>query len=458
MLGNKVDQATGVQVNMAPVVKEEEREQVTFEPSSGTVIAWRGKFGWIQPSTPIDHPEAKKRGGKIYVAQEDLTDGSGKLARGTTVRFCVYSDNSGLGAMDCQVDESEVPAPKQQISAAKKPFKATAKSPAKGSIAKALPYSGKASGQGVIKTAAKVPYQGKAATNGGNGVVKDSPAARAAASRYYKAVPAKAQVKPAKGAAAGRGSVASLLSEQKGNTPDKASRTRVLAKRVHGEVAKWRGKMGWIKPNEEIDHPEAEKHRRQIYIHEVDVQPGHRLFVGAQVNFFVYVDDDGLGAEHCMLSQEQSASAIRRVMLSDKKPQTLQPKAKTKAKGGGKAKEGAQPKLTMVQKTVLKLRQQKGKAQGAQQKKEKKSGPDLPRARVTASPMSGEVAAWKGKFGWIVAAEEIDHEQASKNQGKIYVHIKDVLEGTPLEVGQQVEFHVYADDSGLGAEECMVTA
>lgn len=62
---------------------------------------------------------------------------------------------------------------------------------------------------------------------------------------------------------------------------------------------------------------------------------------------------------------------------------------------------------------------------------------------------------WKGKFGWVKAAEKIEHEQAEKRDGKLYVNAKDIVGGEELTVGQAVEFHIYEDSSGLGAEECV---
>merc|ERR1712087_1058908 len=68
---------------------------------------------------------------------------------------------------------------------------------------------------------------------------------------------------------------------------------------------------------------------------------------------------------------------------------------------------------------------------------------------------SGEVVDWKGKFGYIMPSEPIEHEAAQKKGGKIWASMADIESGaTELAVGQQVSFHVYLDDSGvLGAEE-----
>lgn len=88
-------------------------------------------------------------------------------------------------------------------------------------------------------------------------------------------------------------------------------------------------------------------------------------------------------------------------------------------------------------------------------KKKERATADLPRTRVTDVSVSGEVVEWKGKFGWVKATTDIEHEHAAKRDGKLYVNAKDLIGGEELTVGQAVEFHVYEDSSGLGAEECI---
>merc|ERR1712087_758165 len=75
-----------------------ERERLTAEKFSGEVIEWKGKFGYIQPSEEIEHPDAQKHGGKLWFSIKDCPD-QAELAVGTAVAFHVYSDSSGtLGA------------------------------------------------------------------------------------------------------------------------------------------------------------------------------------------------------------------------------------------------------------------------------------------------------------------------------------------------------------------------
>merc|ERR1711862_667318 len=84
-----------------------------------------------------------------------------------------------------------------------------------------------------------------------------------------------------------------------------------------------------------------------------------------------------------------------------------------------------------------------------------KPTPDLTRTRITTAPITGEVTKWvKDKFGWIKPTTPIDHPNAKKNKGKIFVSVKDLADGsTSLKEGAHVCFQAYSDESGLGAEE-----
>merc|ERR1712113_238919 len=83
-------------------------------------------------------------------------------------------------------------------------------------------------------------------------------------------------------------------------------------------------------------------------------------------------------------------------------------------------------------------------------------GAELPRERLTAEKFSGEVVEWKGKFGYIMPSEPVEHPAAAKRDGKVWVSMKDIeaTGQTELAVGSVVSFHIYSDTSGtLGAEE-----
>lgn len=71
------------------------------EMVTGVVLEWKGKFGWIQPDVSVeDNPLAKKHGGKIFIAKQDLV-GVEELESGSKVSYVMYSDASGLGAQKC---------------------------------------------------------------------------------------------------------------------------------------------------------------------------------------------------------------------------------------------------------------------------------------------------------------------------------------------------------------------
>jgi len=81
------------------------------------------------------------------------------------------------------------------------------------------------------------------------------------------------------------------------------------------------------------------------------------------------------------------------------------------------------------------------------------------RERVGEGTMCGEIVEWRGNFGWIMPSQEPDHPAASKRGGKVYVHKRDLSAEAPedLPVGAKVQFLVYCDPSGLGAEQVVLT-
>lgn len=83
-------------------------------------------------------------------------------------------------------------------------------------------------------------------------------------------------------------------------------------------------------------------------------------------------------------------------------------------------------------------------------------GHTLPRKRITSSPVSGRVLEWKGKFGWLRADEAIDHEKCQWHDGRVFLSTTDVLGGSVLRPQATVRFHLFSDDNGIGAEECLL--
>eukprot|EP00933_Yihiella_yeosuensis_P033866 TRINITY_DN2747_c2_g4_i1.p1 TRINITY_DN2747_c2_g4~~TRINITY_DN2747_c2_g4_i1.p1 ORF type:complete len:485 (-),score=113.67 TRINITY_DN2747_c2_g4_i1:55-1509(-) len=81
------------------------RKLVSTKRVVGTILDWRGKFGWIQPATPVDHEQASRSNGRIFLAAEDVQE---ELAGvGGPVTFFLFVDGNGLGAMNVRPTTQE---------------------------------------------------------------------------------------------------------------------------------------------------------------------------------------------------------------------------------------------------------------------------------------------------------------------------------------------------------------
>lgn len=328
-----------------------ERTKITSKPVRGKLLDWKGKFGWVSADDKIEHPEAEKHKGKIFLAEEDAKfEIPGK---GSILSFIVYTDGDGLGAMSVKVEEAVAkPAPKPKEKKEPKPAAVKDDKPKK--------------------------------------LNKDLPA------------------------------------------PDKSGRSVVTSLPVKGTVKKGAGQVFFIKPDDPVDHADAKKHKGYVYLHASDIDDEEAPMWNAKVMFFVYSDGKGLGAERCSIVEQGTEAMYGRRRKSKKA--VAKAKAKAKAKGKSKSKAKAKSK---------KPKEPKGP-----------SGPDLPRERITKEPVTGEVVQWKNRFGWIKPEAPIDHAAAEKHGGKIYVNAKDIAEGSEMATGSKVKFHVFADEAGLGAEQC----
>lgn len=78
------------------------------------------------------------------------------------------------------------------------------------------------------------------------------------------------------------------------------------------------------------------------------------------------------------------------------------------------------------------------------------------KTRLTATPVVGRVIEWKKSHGWIEPTCTIEHPDIIKHRGHIFVHGEDVVpRWKPLIAGTLVEFNLYHDGEGLGADECV---
>jgi len=271
-------------------------------------------------------------------------------------------------------------------------------------------------------------------------------------------------------------------------------RLRVKCGRVVGKVVRWRGEEGWIRPETNIDHPFKLKNSGEIFISQKDVAAGQQLRPGVMVDFLVYSIKEGggrLGADFCRLAPNAPKAApgappaakagapvpsplakVRgSVGTSSKMLAATAAKLKSVAKAKAKGSEGPRQvimkpaaKTLPVKKNQLKPvkstgsspEMPKGKGKGGKGKEGKGKGEEKERTMVARIPRLGTIVKWLGKYGWIEADKAVDHEYAARNQGRIFLHVKD-FDGEAPKAGTRVTFQVYADASGLGATYCKPT-
>lgn len=70
---------------------------------------------------------------------------------------------------------------------------------------------------------------------------------------------------------------------------------------------------------------------------------------------------------------------------------------------------------------------------------------------------TGEFLVMLGHYGWIMALQDIDHPEADRHGGRIYLRATDLRPGCTPKQGDEVTFFLYADENGLGAEDCYST-
>lgn len=84
----------------------------------------------------------------------------------------------------------------------------------------------------------------------------------------------------------------------KGGAGHELPRTRISDEKVGGVVSAWKGKYGWILPNEKIRHEKAAWHKGSLWFRIDDLEGGSdALLQGTPVLFHISEDPKGLGAE-----------------------------------------------------------------------------------------------------------------------------------------------------------------
>lgn len=249
-------------------------------------------------------------------------------------------------------------------------------------------------------------------------------------------------------------------------------RMRITADKFTGTVVGWRGKYGWIKATEDIEHEKAALRGGKLFAGMADIIGAESLDMGAEVEFHIFEDESGLGAEEIVVTGEgkpvakpaKAAGKGKAAGGKGGKAVTAPLGVKGKAPAGGKGSKGLAQGWNALTSLVAQVAGATGKGKGfgkaggkgkdGKGKAKKKEGHLLPRTRISAEKFTGTVTAWKGKFGWISPAEPIEHEKAGLHKGLLFTGINDLQGGIEaLKPDAVVEFHISEDSSGLCAEE-----
>lgn len=134
--------------------------------------------------------------------------------------------------------------------------------------------------------------------------------------------------------------------------------------------------------------------------------------------------------------QAKGAKGAKGSSKGSEAPRQVIMKAAPKSKGSKTSQVGPQG----VQKTHLKFvkstkkAHEDGKGHG---KGGHGSFGDKERTVVAHIPRLGTITKWRGNYGWIEADKAVDHPQAARNHGRIFLHIKD-FEGEAVKEGIRV--------------------
>jgi len=90
-------------------------------------------------------------------------------------------------------------------------------------------------------------------------------------------------------------------------TSIRPARRGSLLRFCRGEVLTMLSHYGWLMLHGDVDHPSVAKHGGDVYIHKDDVVDSESLSPGDIVTFYLYVDDQGLGAEECRVEHKAAS-------------------------------------------------------------------------------------------------------------------------------------------------------
>jgi len=272
----------------------------------------------------------------------------------------------------------------------------------------------------------------------------------------------------------------------------KAARKRISSARVRGSIVEWRKTQGWgwIQPEADVDHPDISKNNGRIYLHKNDIKGFSTIKDNMVVDFCIYADHRGLGAEdvrevaganskklppgwekkwsdehECHYywnsgTKESSWTHPGGEDDNDEDEEVLPP-------GWSKVFDKENDTFYYWHKPSRTASWEPPKApaapkQMAATKPEPPAKTPEPAKKVKELPVLGQtrvqgvVTQWYSCFGWIVPLQDLGPDlepSLQKSSNKIYVNQRDVKGGDKLKVGQHVNFLLSIDDSGLAANE-----
>eukprot|EP00406_Dinophysis_acuminata_P047786 CAMPEP_0179304202 /NCGR_PEP_ID=MMETSP0797-20121207/48974_1 /TAXON_ID=47934 /ORGANISM="Dinophysis acuminata, Strain DAEP01" /LENGTH=479 /DNA_ID=CAMNT_0021013787 /DNA_START=73 /DNA_END=1509 /DNA_ORIENTATION=- len=301
------------------------RKLISDKRVMGCVNEWSNNFGWIVPLQKIDHPQARKSQGRIYLHMNDVRN-SKPLTPGTHVDFFLYCDMRGLGAGDCRAvqpggeaaEEPEAPGDLEEgplpegwekvWSAEHSEFYYWHKASKESSWTRPEPTGG------LEDDGDEVPLP--------EGWEKHFDPEHNEWYYWHRSTKSTTWERPsapslaAAPGAGGPGGGAGQQQEEAEPEAQPAAEGPVLGQqRIRGSVTSWNGFFGWIAPSGEVGDdlkPLLEQHQDKIYVNWRDVEGGAALKAGSDVDFLLYADDNGLGASDCRLYVKESLKETKK--------------------------------------------------------------------------------------------------------------------------------------------------
>lgn len=378
---------------------------------TGTVVNIGPTFGWLAPSSPIDHSAAKKHKGNVYLDIGEVEHGV-RLRKGATVSFLVYVDRDGLGAERCRPSDGGG----QTASNKKAQGKLKRSHQAKDAWAKDEPRT-----KGVIKS------QGKPG---------------------WKDAPRKQESKPAPRKKWAQVEATDDWEDQRRNV-----RPKTAARGGSGKP--WA--RGYDEPREK-----SRTSFGKIPLGFKQAAQKQKLASWKQKSS----GEAREGPNRVIGKPAPKAKGWERPALQRKKERgedkgetgVLNPgwhkASKGGAKGGRHLPVGRQQTREVPAQTPAKAPEPKA----SEQKAPERDHPE--RTRFSHRRYYGSVTEWRGSLGWITLdnQETVEDKEEGKTHNRIYIHENDMQDADrgKMRNGVRLSFVVYKDPRGVGAEKVRI--